>query len=174
MRKWIAGTALAALLTAGGAGVALAQSSPGPSTSNPPATTPAPPANQAGHPKARTAARHHRLLVRRFLRGAVKASAKTIGIPPKELLQDLKGGQSVADVARAHDVDPQKVIDTLVSDANTRIDKAVHNGHLTQKQADALKKRMPTAAEKFVNFHRKPKAATPTAPSTPATRPTAG
>lgn len=174
MHKWIAGTALAALLTAGGAGVAVAQSSPGPSTSNPPATTEAPGGNQqsqAEHPKARHARKAHRRIARHLLRGAVKTSAKTIGIPPKELAQDLKNGQSIADVARAHNVDPQKVIDALVSDANARIDKALKNGHLTQKQADALKKRAPKAAEKLVNHRRKHVVHPDTAPSPMPTNP---
>jgi hypothetical protein len=158
MRSWIVGGALAALLTAGGAGVALAQSNPSPSTTNPPpATSEAPGANQQNQPgstKDCPGPRRGPRPVDRLLRGAVKASAKVIGIQPKELAQDLKNGQSVADVAKAHNVDPQKVIDTLVTDANARVDEAVKNGNLTQKRADALKKRIPDAVDKFVNHRR--------------------
>ena len=42
--------------------------------------------------------------------------AKAIGITETELNTALQGGQSVAAVAKAHNVDVQKVIDALVAD----------------------------------------------------------
>jgi hypothetical protein len=72
------------------------------------------------------------------LRMGFDTAAKTIGIPTNELMQDLANGQSVADVAKAHNVDPQKVIDALVADAKARLDKAVAANKITQDQANQI------------------------------------
>jgi hypothetical protein len=63
-------------------------------------------------------------------------AAKTIGISTQDLMKALASGQSVADVAKAHNVDPQKVIDALVADAKSKLDKAVAAGKLTQDEAN--------------------------------------
>jgi hypothetical protein len=72
------------------------------------------------------------------LRMGFDTAAKTIGIPTGDLMKALAGGQSVADVAKAHTVDPQKVIDALVADAKARLDKAVGANKLSQDQADQI------------------------------------
>jgi hypothetical protein len=72
------------------------------------------------------------------LRMGFDTAAKTIGIPTNELMQDLANGQSVADVAKAHNVDPQKVIDALVADAKAKLDKAVAANKITQDQANQI------------------------------------
>jgi hypothetical protein len=70
-----------------------------------------------------------------------KTAAEAIGIDVQTLMTELKGGKSLADVARAHNVDPQKVIDALVAKANAEIDKAVADGKLpADKAADAKAK----------------------------------
>jgi hypothetical protein len=45
----------------------------------------------------------------------------------------------MADVAKANNVDVQKVIDALVADKNAELDAAVKAGTMTQAQADAEK-----------------------------------
>lgn len=90
-----------------------------------------------------------------MLRHGIATAAKAIGIAPKDLLTQLKSGKSVADVAAAHHVDRQKVVDALVAEADQRIDQAVTNKHLTQQRADALKKAVPDRIAKFVDHHRK-------------------
>jgi hypothetical protein len=52
------------------------------------------------------------------------AAAKAIGITTADLKTAVLGGQSLADVAKAHNVDPQKVIDALV--ASTKAQEAAH------------------------------------------------
>ena len=63
--------------------------------------------------------------------------AKAIGISEADLLTALKGGQTVADVAKAHNVNLQVVIDALVADGQAELDAAVKAGTITQAQADA-------------------------------------
>jgi hypothetical protein len=63
-------------------------------------------------------------------------AAKAIGITETELNTALQGGQTVAAVAKAHNVDVQKVIDALVADKKDEIAAALKAGTLTQAQAD--------------------------------------
>jgi len=62
--------------------------------------------------------------------------AKAIGITEADLDTALQGGTSVADVAKAHNVAVQTVIDALVADGRTEIAAAVTAGTMTQAQAD--------------------------------------
>ena len=66
---------------------------------------------------------------------ALDSVAKALGITTDELKTDLAKGQSIADIAKAKNLDVNKVIDTLVDDASAKIDQAVKDGHLTQAQA---------------------------------------
>ncbi|HEY5628860.1 MAG TPA: hypothetical protein VIR16_05055 [Candidatus Limnocylindrales bacterium] len=63
-------------------------------------------------------------------------AAKAIGITEAQLNTALASGQTIAQVAKAHNVDVQKVIDTLVQDKKDEIAAALKAGTLTQAQAD--------------------------------------
>ena len=65
--------------------------------------------------------------------------AKAIGISEADLNTALQSGQTIAAVAKAHNVDIQKVIDALVADGQSELDAAVKAGTLTQAQADQEK-----------------------------------
>jgi transposase-like protein len=77
--------------------------------------------------------------------------AKAIGISEADLTTALQGGQSMAAVAKAHNVDVQKVIDALVADKNTELAAAVKAGTMTQAQADAEKADETTQITNQVN-----------------------
>ena len=66
-------------------------------------------------------------------------AAKAIGITEAELTTALQGGQTMAAVAKAHNMDVQKVIDALVTDGLDELAAEVKAGTLTQAQADARK-----------------------------------
>jgi transposase-like protein len=87
-------------------------------------------------------------------RGALAVAAKAIGVEPKALVESLRDGQSVADVARANDVEPQVVIDAIVAAGNQKIDHAVANGKLDEDRAATIKERLPERAERLVNASR--------------------
>ncbi len=78
-------------------------------------------------------------------------AAKAIGITESELTTALQGGQTIAAVAKAHNVDVQKVIDALVADENTEIATALKNGTITQAQADAEKAQVTARVTAQVN-----------------------
>ena len=63
--------------------------------------------------------------------------AKAIGISEADLTTALQGGQTIAAVAKAHNVDIGVVIDALVADAKDELAAAVKAGTMTQAQADA-------------------------------------
>ncbi len=87
----------------------------------------------------------------RRVRAAGHVAADTIGIEPKALRTAVRDGQSVADVARSHDVDPQAVIDAIVAAANTKIDAAVDAGKIDADRAATMKEKVPVRVTKLVN-----------------------
>lgn len=65
-------------------------------------------------------------------------AAKTIGVLESDLVSALRGGSSIAQVARQHRIDVTKVVDALVANAKTHLAAAVKAGRITQAQADAI------------------------------------
>lgn len=66
----------------------------------------------------------------------LEVAADAIGISAEDLHTALEDGSTIAEVAQAHDVDPQTVIDALVNDVKSHLDEQVSNGDLTQDEAD--------------------------------------
>src|SRR5436190_22600674 len=89
-----------------------------------------------------------------ILKGMVDVAANTIGVQPSDLANELRSGKSVADVATAHNVDPQTVVQAIVDAGNKKVDEAVTNGKLTSAQGDKVKSHLSDAAAKFVNHTR--------------------
>lgn len=69
---------------------------------------------------------------------AAEAAAEVIGISTDELIEALKSGSSVAEVAEANGVSTQALIDGLVAKAEEALAEAVESGRLTQEQADRI------------------------------------
>jgi len=146
LRTVIATATTAAVLSTGG--VALAGATTGGSSSpsdRPAASTVAAETNH--HPARRHRARHHR----RMLRRAAGIVARTIDIDRKELRQEVRSGKTIAEVATAHGVDPQAVVDALVNAANRRIDRAVANGRIRAERAATIKERLPERITRIVD-----------------------
>jgi hypothetical protein len=66
-------------------------------------------------------------------------AAEAIGVTADELRTALQGGSTIAEVAQAHDVAVQTVIDALVADATTHLDEAVANGRIDAARAEEIK-----------------------------------
>jgi cytoskeletal protein RodZ len=77
--------------------------------------------------------------------------ATAIGISEADLKTALASGQTVAAIAKAHSVDPQKVIDALVTDGLNELAADVKAGTITQAQADAQKAAVTQRATDQVN-----------------------
>ena len=87
------------------------------------------------------------------LRGGVSLQtvAKDLNMSAADLKKALQGGQSIAALAKSKNVDPQKIINDLVTDATTRIDAAASSGKITAAQATKMKANLTTAIGAFVN-----------------------
>ncbi|MGQ0617325.1 MAG: hypothetical protein ACT4PW_10100 [Acidimicrobiia bacterium] len=85
-----------------------------------------------------------------LLHGALEVAARTIGIPVDELRQGLQDGQSTADVATAHGVSPQAVVDAIVADGQARLDEAVADGRLSDEHAARAGERLAERAAGLV------------------------
>lgn len=84
----------------------------------------------------------------------IAAAAAAIGVSATDLRNDLRSGQSIADVATAHHVAVQHVVDALVAAATAKIDAAVKAGTLTSARAAALEQRLPALMQRVVSRQR--------------------
>ena len=160
----ISATTAAVLATSG---VALAGAASNSSSGSPPAAITAAASTGTAAPTAATPALHGkraRLRIRRAIRrGAVRVVTGTLNIDRKTLRADLLGGQTIAEIANAHNVDPQTIVTALVTAATTKIDAAAQAGRITTKRAQRIEAQLPTLAGKLVNTWL-PKRARSTAP----------
>jgi hypothetical protein len=79
------------------------------------------------------------------------AAAEYLGLSEEELREELADGKTLAEVAKAHDKSVDGLVDALVKATDARLDEAVQDGHLSQEQADALKRGTKERVEAFVN-----------------------
>lgn len=77
--------------------------------------------------------------------------AEQLGMDPKALLTELKSGKSVADVAHEKSVDPQTIIDKIVSTLDGQVDARVAAHKMDQAKADVMKQNLPARVTEFVN-----------------------
>jgi prolyl-tRNA editing enzyme YbaK/EbsC (Cys-tRNA(Pro) deacylase) len=77
--------------------------------------------------------------------------ADVIGISTDDLRAALRDGQTLAQVAEANGVDPQRVVDVLVANGTERLDAAVASGRIDQETADERKASLPDRAAALVN-----------------------
>ena len=82
---------------------------------------------------------------------ALATAAEAIGISEDDLRAALDDGKTIAEVAKAHDVEPQAVIDALVKAASARIDARVADGDLTEDEAADMKDHLTEHITHLVN-----------------------
>ena len=101
-----------------------------------------------------------------ILRQGEDTVAKTLGISTDDLRTALRNGQSIADIAKAHNVDPAAVTKALTDLANGQIDKAVTDGKLTAEQAQKMRDRLGEMIAGMVNNSGRPRGGDHHAPPT--------
>jgi hypothetical protein len=90
------------------------------------------------------------------------AAADYIGITEAQLHEDLESGKTLAQVAKDHGKSVSGLVDAMVKDAKSRLDRAVADGRITRAKADEilgdLKERITDRvngeAPSFRGFHR--------------------
>ncbi len=118
-----AGTA-AALISLGVAGGLAEAASPSP---NPSASAP-----------AKTTKHDARTDRRLILLAVVESEADVLQITPGELRDDLKHGQTVADLAKDRGMTKEQFADKLVANLKPRLEALVDHKQITQAQADKV------------------------------------
>ena len=83
--------------------------------------------------------------------GPLAAAADAIGIDERALVAAIADGETIADVARAHDVEVSDVVDSIVASMQERLDEAVESGWLARDQAEELAKGLSDRATDLVN-----------------------
>lgn len=81
-------------------------------------------------------------------------AAEVIGVTPEELRDELDNGSTIAEVATAHGVDLQDVIDALVADGEARIDQAVADGKIDEARGEEIKANLTERITARVNGER--------------------
>ena len=66
--------------------------------------------------------------------------AKSLNLSSADLVKQLRDGKTLADIAKAQNVDEATVKQAIITARNAQLDREVQLGILTQDQADALKK----------------------------------
>jgi polyhydroxyalkanoate synthesis regulator phasin len=83
-----------------------------------------------------------------------EVTAQLLGIDVEALRDELKAGNSIADIAVANGVDPQTVIDALIIEAEGHVDLMVEDGRLTDDEATTMKERIAERVTARVNGER--------------------
>ncbi len=84
-------------------------------------------------------------------KGAIMAAMNTLGIPLNELQQGADSGKSMADVARAHNVNVQTLKSAILNAYKVQLDAAVKSGALTQAQADEQYQQFTQIIDSIIN-----------------------
>ena len=87
-------------------------------------------------------------VLHKFAKRGFVLAAKTIGITPKELAQEVKSGKTIAQVATEHGKNPQDVINAIVAAGNQRIQASTK---LSADRKATLEAKLPTVVANFVN-----------------------
>lgn len=76
--------------------------------------------------------------------------AETLNISTEQLKQEWKD-RTLAEVAQAHNVDPQAVKDAIAAHRHAKIDEAVQAGKIPAEHAERMKERMDEAIDALLN-----------------------
>jgi hypothetical protein len=74
----------------------------------------------------------------------VAVAAGKLGMTQADLIAQLQGGKTIAQVAAARNVAPNTIVDAFVATRQARMTEAVAAGRMTQAQADAMLATMRT------------------------------
>ncbi len=93
----------------------------------------------------------------------VRQAAEQTGLEPREIIQQIREGKSLADVLTENGGDVTAFIDGVVAGVEERLNRALENGRLTQEQVD---ERLATFRERLTERINQP--GTPAVEATPA------
>jgi hypothetical protein len=91
--------------------------------------------------------------MRGLLAEEADAVAPLFGLDRQGLINELRG-KTLAEVAGAHNVPVQTVINTIVQTANARVDRMAQQRNLSADQVNQIKQRISQQVTDLVNTHR--------------------
>jgi hypothetical protein len=91
-----------------------------------------------------------RQMLQRLARMELAVAATAIGVAPDVLRHAVDDGRSIAALAADAGVPSDRVVDAVVRDANTKVDRAVADGRIAPDRASMLRNRLPNWAEHLV------------------------
>ena len=86
-----------------------------------------------------------------FFRDKLASAAEYLGLTEEELLEQLRDGKSLADVAKAEGKSVDGLKQAILDGAKSALDDAVARESLTQEQADAIYERLQSFIGDLVN-----------------------
>ncbi|MEZ5239064.1 MAG: hypothetical protein R2716_08960 [Microthrixaceae bacterium] len=81
----------------------------------------------------------------------LEAAAEAIGVERSDLMDALRDGSTIAEVAEANGVDAQTVIDAMVAEAEQHIAEGLENGRLTEERAAEIRDGLTERITELVN-----------------------
>jgi uncharacterized protein YidB (DUF937 family) len=90
----------------------------------------------------------------RLLRSAVDAVSDTLDMTPREILGELRDGQSLAELAEAQGVPREELKAVITTEVQGTLDQAVAEGRLTQERADEIMARLNENIDKVLDWER--------------------
>ncbi len=85
------------------------------------------------------------------IRGSSEAAGDYLGLTREELLQRLRSGQSLAQIAKTQGKSVEGLVGAIVEAAKKRLDAAVADGRLTSDQERSMLDRLRAMVEQMVN-----------------------
>ena len=92
-----------------------------------------------------------RLLLRGLRHREVGVAAATIGAEPAELRREFAGGRSIAEIAVAAGVAPERVVSAVIADAGAMLDRSAADGMATPDAVASAKADLPRWATRLVH-----------------------
>jgi ribosomal protein S20 len=81
----------------------------------------------------------------------VRKVAQASDLTPRQVLEELDAGKTLAEIATEHGADPDAIAAEFLADLQARLDEAVAAGHITQEQADRIMAAAPERVETAMN-----------------------
>lgn len=85
------------------------------------------------------------------IRVAGQTAAATIGVSPEDLRSQIRSGKTIAQIATEHGVDPNTVVNAVVTALTEQIDQKAAAGTVDANRAEQAKQKLPDFANRFVN-----------------------
>ncbi|MBI2953173.1 MAG: hypothetical protein HYY30_02590 [Chloroflexi bacterium] len=82
---------------------------------------------------------------------ALKSAAELLGVPPGQVMKDLRAGKSLAQIAQDHGKTRDQLKEAILENAQNAVQNAVANGKLTQEKADNAITKLQSNLDDFID-----------------------